>query len=72
MPEWMTSTPARISPSITRLTLPSLPGMAWLDRITVSVSPTLTKRFSPRASSASADIGSPCDPVEMTHTWPGS
>ena len=70
-PEWMTCAPARSNPSITRLTLLSLPGIAWLDRITVSVSPILTHLFSPRPSSASADIGSPCEPVEITHTLPG-
>ena len=56
---------------MTRLTLLSLPGMAWLERITVSCSDSLTKRFSPLASSASADIGSPCEPVEITQTCPG-
>ena len=71
MPEWTTSAPALSSPSITRLTLLSLPGMAWLDRITVSCSESLTNLFSPRASSARADIGSPCDPVEMTQISPG-
>ena len=71
VPEWTTWAPARSRPSITRLTFDSLPGMAWLDRITVSFSVSLTNLFSPRASSASADIGSPCDPVEMTHTSPG-
>ena len=71
MPECTTSAPARSSPSITRLTLLSLPGMAWLDRITVSCSDSLTNLFSPRASRASADIGSPCEPVEITQTSPG-
>ncbi len=56
---------------MTRLTLLSLPGMAWLERITVSWSESLTNLFSPRASRASADIGSPCDPVEITQTSPG-
>ncbi len=56
---------------MTRLTLPSFPGMAWLDRITVSVSPILTHLFSPRPNKASADMGSPWEPVEITHTWPG-
>ena len=46
-------------------------GIAWLDRITVSVSPIFTHLFSPRPSNASADIGSPCEPVEITHTLPG-
>ena len=55
---------------MTLLTLPSLPGMAWLDRMTVSCSPSFTNRFSPRANSDSADIGSPCDPVEMTQICP--
>ena len=71
IPECTTSAPALSRPSITRLTLLSLPGMAWLDRITVSCSDSLTNLFSPRASRASADIGSPCEPVEMTHTSPG-
>ena len=62
---------SRSSPSMTRLTLHSLPGMAWLDRITVSCSPIFSHLFSPRAISASADIGSPCEPVEMMHTSPG-
>ena len=42
------------------------------DRITVSLSDSLTNLFSPRASSASADIGSPCEPVEITQTSPGA
>ena len=66
-----TFAPARISPSMTRLTFPSLPGMAWLDRMMVSSSPTFNHLLSPRDSSESADIGSPCDPVEMTHTLCG-
>ena len=71
IPECTTTAPSLSSPSMTRLTLLSLPGMAWLDRITVSWSESLTNLFSPRASRARADIGSPCDPVEMTQTSPG-
>ncbi len=72
IPEWTTSAPSLSRPSITLLTLPSLPGMAWLDRTTTSCSPSFNQRFSPRAISPIADIGSPCDPVEMMHTSPGS
>ena len=72
MPECTTSAPRRSSPSITLLTLLSLPGIAWLDRITVSCSPSLTNLFSSLASNDSADIGSPCEPVEITQTCPGS
>ena len=57
---------------MTLLTLPSLPGMAWLDNTTTSSSFSFNHLFSPRAISPSADIGSPCDPVEMMHTLPGS
>jgi hypothetical protein len=62
----------RINPSMTALTLLSLPGIAWLDRTTVSCSPNFSHLLSPRAISPSADIGSPCDPVEMMQIWPGS
>ena len=57
---------------MTLLTLPSLPGMAWLDNTTTSFSFSFNHLFSPRAISPSADIGSPCEPVEMMHTLPGS
>ena len=38
----------------------------------MSCSPTLSQRFSPEAISPSADIGSPCEPVEMMHTCSGA
>ena len=61
--------PGRRSPCDT---FASLPGIGCELRITVSSGPSLSHRFSLAAISDSADIGSPCDPVEMTHTRPGS
>ncbi len=57
---------------MTLLTLDSLPGMGCELRMTVSCSCTDSQRFSPAASRARADMGSPWDPVEITQTWPGS
>ncbi len=57
------------------MTLPtfiSLPGMAWLLRMTRSPSPTFRRLFSPAAIRARADMGSPWEPVEITHTRRGS
>ena len=57
---------------MTRLTLLSLPGMAWLDRIDRVVLAELHATCSRRGRAApSADIGSPCEPVEMMQTLPG-
>src|SRR5258707_874256 len=56
---------------MTRFTLYSLPGMAWALRITRSPSWIFSHLFSPAAMSAMADMGSPCEPVETTHTFPG-
>ena len=70
MPECTTSAPSRMRPSITLLTLISLPGIGCELRMTVSPSPILSQRFSPAAIRARADIGSPWLPVEMTHTSP--
>ena len=46
----------------------SLPGMGWALITTTSSSPMRSHLFSPVAMSDSADMGSPCDPVEITHT----
>ena len=45
--------------------------MGWALITTTSSSPMRSHLFSPVAMSESADIGSPWDPVEITHTWPG-
>ena len=70
-PEWTTSAPRRCRSSITRPTDHSLPGMGWALITTTSSSPIRSHLFSPVAMSDSADIGSPCEPVEITHTSPG-
>ena len=57
---------------MTRPTDHSLPGMGWALITTTSFSRSRKNRFSPAASRDSADMGSPWDPVEITHTWPGS
>ena len=72
MPVWTISAPSRTSPFMTRPTLVSFPGMGCEDRITVSSGPILMKRFWLEAISASAEYGSPWEPVEITHTRPGS
>ena len=59
-------------PSITFETLASLPGIGCELRMTVSSGPILIQRLSLDAISDSADIGSPCEPVEITHTRDGS
>ncbi len=46
----------------------SLPGIGWALITTVSSSVTCSHLFSPVAMSDSADIGSPWDPEEITHT----
>ena len=71
-PEWMTSAPSRLSPSMTLPTLVSLPGMAWEERTTRSPSPTEIHLLSAAAIRARADMGSPCEPVEITQTRRGS
>ena len=67
-PEWMTSTPRRWRLSMTRPTDHSLPGMGWALITTTSSSRSRKNRFSPAARRDSADIGSPWEPVEITHT----
>ena len=49
----------------------SLPGMGWALMMTTSSSPMRSHLFSPVAISDNADIGSPWEPVEITHTSPG-
>jgi hypothetical protein len=66
----MTSAPRRWRPSMTLPTLVSFPGMGWLDRITVSLLVMLNHLLSPLAIRERADIGSPCDPVEMMQSSP--
>src|SRR5664279_3863556 len=68
----MTSTLRRCRLSMTRPTDHSLPGMGCALITTTSFSRSLKNRFSPVASLVRADIGSPWEPVEITHTWPGS
>ncbi|MDZ7733741.1 MAG: hypothetical protein U5R31_12300 [Acidimicrobiia bacterium] len=68
MPECTTWTPRRASPSITLVTFISLPGIGC-EREDDGV---VRGELQPPAlawppCSVSADIGSPCDPVEMTH-----
>ena len=70
-PECTTSAPRRCRSSITWPTDHSLPGMGWALMITTSSSPMRSHLFSPVAISDSADIGSPWEPVEITHTSPG-
>ena len=70
-PEWMTSAPRRNRLSITLVTACSLPGIGWDEKITVSSGVTFSQRFSLADSSVSADIGSPCEPVQSTSTCPG-
>ncbi len=53
---------------MTRPTDHSFPGMGWALITTTSFSRRRKNRFSPVANLDSADIGSPWDPVEMTHT----
>ncbi len=72
MPECTTRTPRRTSPSITLETFISLPGMGCDERITVSCWSSLSHLLSAEAMRASADMGSPWEPVEITHTRPGS
>ena len=45
--------------------------MGWALITTTSSSPMRSHLFSPVAMSERADIGSPCEPVEITHTSPG-
>ncbi len=45
--------------------------MGWALITTTSSSPMRSLLLSPVAISDSADIGSPCDPVEITHISPG-
>ncbi len=71
-PEWITSAPRRCSWSITRPTDHSLPGIGCALIMTTSSGSIWTRLFSPVAMSESADIGSPWEPVEITHTRPGS
>jgi hypothetical protein len=71
MPEYTTSTPWRMRPSITLDTFISLPGMGCELRITVSSGVRVSQRLSEFAISDSADMGSPWLPVEMMHTSPG-
>ena len=49
----------------------SLPGIGCALMITTSSSVMRSHLFCPVAMSESADIGSPCEPVEITHTSPG-
>ena len=56
---------------MTLVTPVSLPGIGCELRMTVSFSWISSQRLSPEASRARADIGSPCEPVEITHTSPG-
>ena len=70
-PAWMTSAPRRASPSITFATAHSLPGMACELSTTTSPSSMRSHRLSPEAICASADIGSPWEPVEITQISPG-
>ncbi len=67
----MTSAPRRARPSITLATAHSLPGMACELSTTTSPSSMCSQRLSPEAICASADIGSPWEPVEMTQISPG-
>ena len=69
-PECTTFAPSRMRPSITFVTLISLPGIGWELRMTVSPSPISSQRFSRLAIRVRADIGSPWLPVEMMHTSP--
>ena len=64
VPWCTTCAPSRVSPLITAKTAVSLPGMSELARITVSSGLIRTDRWSPLAIRASADSGSPCEPVE--------
>ena len=57
---------------MTRATLVSLPGIACAEITTTSSSLTFTCLCSCAAISDSALIGSPCEPVQMTHTSPGA
>ncbi len=51
------------------LTSCSLPGIGMrAEKITVSSGVSFSQRFSIGDSSVSADIGSPCEPVQITHT----
>ena len=70
-PECTTSAPRRYRSSMTCPTDHSLPGIGWALMITTSSSPMRSHLFSPVAMSERADIGSPCEPVEITHTSPG-
>ena len=69
-PECTTLAPRRTSPSITFVTLISLPGIGCELRITVSPAPISSQRFSRLAIRVRADIGSPWLPVEITQTEP--
>ena len=70
-PVWITSAPRRYRPSMTRPTAHSLPGMGWALITTTSSGRRCSHLLSPAAISDRADIGSPWDPVETTHTLPG-
>src|SRR5674476_1405779 len=56
---------------MTRPTDHSFPGIGWALITTTSSSRRAKNRFSPTANRDRADIGSPCEPVEITHTCPG-
>ena len=57
---------------MTRETFDSFPGIACAEITTTSSSLTFTYLCSCAAMSASALIGSPCDPVQMMQTSPGA
>jgi hypothetical protein len=56
---------------MTRPTDHSLPGMGWALMTTTSSSPMRSHLLSPVAISERADMGSPWEPVEITHISPG-
>src|SRR5580700_8733499 len=71
VPECTTSAPRRCNSSMTRPTDHSLPGMGWALMTTTSSEPMRSHLLSPVAMRDRADMGSPCEPVEMTHISPG-
>jgi hypothetical protein len=66
-----TVAPQRLSPLTTRQTAVSLPGTSDDASTTVSSASMRTWRWSRLAMRDSADIGSPCEPVEMRHSCSG-
>ncbi len=72
LPPCNTSAPARCNESMMRFTFVSLPGIACAEITTTSSLLIFRYLCSCAAMSESALIGSPCEPVQITHTSPGA